>query len=261
MLVGIALFGVFVLVVLTVLDSRIGDEGATDLPTATAPPTPGVEPPPVSPVPSEDPARSPRPRPQGQLAEWSSRMSDELGIPGSALEAYGYAESAMRWTDPNCGLSWSVLAGVGAVESGHGRYGGADLDETGRSHPPIRGIPLDGRDGVRLITDTDNGRLDGDRVFDRAVGPLQFIPNTWRQWSRDADRDGVADPNDLDDAALAAAHYLCDSGVDLRVADEFLEAVSRYNASGEYVQNVLDHADHYGSKSVRLTSGRSQADE
>ena len=41
---------------------------------------------------------------------------------------------------------------------------------------------------------------------------MQFIPSTWRTWQTDGDGDGVADPNDIDDAALAAAGYLCQSG-------------------------------------------------
>ena len=58
---------------------------------------------------------------------------------------------------------------------------------------PIIGLPLDGSHGVKRIEDTDDGRLDGDPVFDRAIGPLQFIPTTWEDWASDADGDGVAD--------------------------------------------------------------------
>ncbi len=52
-------------------------------------------------------------------------------------------------------------------------------------------------------------------TWQRATGPLQFIPSTWERWGSDGDGDGVADPQDIDDAAYAAARYLCASGADL----------------------------------------------
>ena len=132
------------------------------------------------------------------------------GIPEVAKEAYEGAAAAA-----GCGVPWSLLAAIGRVESNHGRFAGATLLSDGRSDPPIVGIPLDGRPGVARITDTDGGRHDGDAVYDRAVGPMQFIPGTWAMFATDGDRDGKADPFDLDDAAAAAATYLCRAGGDL----------------------------------------------
>ncbi|WP_181188442.1 lytic transglycosylase domain-containing protein [Actinopolyspora mortivallis] len=245
---GLTMFAVLVLLA-TVLEPE--ESGRRVLPTATAPPQAGAQPPEVEVLPGTA-AFGRSGRPQDRLSEWAGSMNERLNIPLAALEAYGYAELALRRSRPDCGLSWSVLAGIGAVESGHGRYGGADLDETGRPDPPIRGVPLDGSEGVRLIEDTDDGRLDGDETYDRAVGPLQFIPGTWRDWGRDADGDGVADPDDMDDAALAAGYYLCSEDTDLRRAGQFRDAVLRYNASGDYLQQVLDHADDYGKRSREL---------
>lgn len=222
------------------------------LPTATAPPDPGVDPPPVRLLPPGAEPRSPA-GPQRQLGDWASSMSEELDIPGAALEAYGYAAVALAESDPECEVSWPVLAGIGAVETHHGRYAGAELDNTGRTSEPIRGVALDGTGDVRLIRDTDGGRLDGDPVYDRAVGPMQFIPTTWQRWGRDADGDGAADPDDIDDAAMSAARYLCESGGDLRDAEHFWNALLEYNASADYVQKVLDHADYYGRRSHRLS--------
>ncbi|SDP17802.1 Transglycosylase SLT domain-containing protein [Actinopolyspora xinjiangensis] len=253
LLSGLAMLAVLVLLA-GLLDGG-GRHESSRLPTATAPPRAGAQPPDVRPLPGAADFASTS-RPQRQLADWAGNLSEELNIPLAALEAYGYAELALERTRPDCGLSWSVLAGIGAVESGHGRYGGADLDSTARPEPPIRGVPLDGSEGVRLIRDTDGGKLDGDSTYDRAVGPLQFIPSTWRTWGRDGDADGEADPDDLDDAALAAGYYLCDSGNDLRRAEQFRDSVLRYNASGEYVQQVLDHADDYGKRSRELLRKR-----
>lgn len=97
------------------------------------------------------------------------------------------------------------------------------------------------------IRDTDGGALDGDRVYDRAVGPMQFIPTTWQRWGVDADGDGVANPDDLDDAALAAAGYLCASGGDLTTATGWQSAVLTYNRSDSYVREVLSRADGYAT--------------
>ena len=108
-------------------------------------------------------------------------------------------------------MPWTLLAGIGRVESDHGRYGGSELGTDGLPRPAIVGIALNGVGPVAAIADTDNGRWDGDKVWDRAVGPMQFIPSTWQYAGRDGDGDGVENPNDLDDAALAAADYLCPS--------------------------------------------------
>ncbi|MEV0089176.1 lytic murein transglycosylase [Saccharopolyspora sp. NPDC050642] len=234
--------------------SSTRSSGEFALPSAVAPPDPGVDPPSVRLL---APGGSPLPvsaRPQGQLAGWSESMADELNIPRAALQAYGYAQQLIAANSPNCGLSWSVLAGIGAVESSHGRYGGARLDETGRPSIPVIGLPLDGSTGVKRIPDTDGGEFDGDRVWDRAVGPLQFIPSTWRDWQYDADGDGVADPQDIDDAAVAAGNYLCSVGGDLRDPERFWKALLTYNESRSYGQEVLDYADYYGKASRRIPS-------
>lgn len=220
-------------------------------PPAVAPPDPGVAAPPVRLLDPATPALGIEQRPQKQLTGWAKSMSPQLNIPQAALQAYGYAARAADAEHPGCGLSWPVLAGIGAIETSHGRYGGSELDGTGRPSNPIRGLPLNG-DGVKSVPDTDGGQLDGDPHVDRAVGPLQFIPDTWREHGRDADGDGVADPNDIDDAALTAAGYLCEAGGDLRQPEPFWQALLAYNRSESYGQDVLDHADQYGRKSREL---------
>ena len=83
-------------------------------PSASAPPDPGIDPPAVQVL--DEGARSPQ-RPQAQLADWSKRMSDRLNIPRAALQAYGYAQLAMGADAAECGLRWTVLAGIGAFAS------------------------------------------------------------------------------------------------------------------------------------------------
>ena len=166
-------------------------------------------------------------------------------IPRQFLELYRGAVAARCPT-----LPWSVLAAVGKIESNHGRHGGEEVQSDGRIEPPIIGIPLDGTRGTARILDTDGGRFDGDAVYDRAVGPMQFIPSTWRSYGVDASGDGVADPHNAIDATWSAARYLCALGADdpSRVAD----ALWSYNNSWEYVDGVLTQAATYATGAVGI---------
>ena len=76
-------------------------------------------------------------------------------------------------------------------------------------------------------------------------GPMQFIPTTWAIRGRDGDGDGIADPHNLYDAALAAGRYLCRLGGDLRQPDNLREAYFGYNTSSAYVELVERHAQRY----------------
>ncbi|HEX6075298.1 MAG TPA: lytic murein transglycosylase [Micromonosporaceae bacterium] len=189
-------------------------------------------------------------RPQDTLAAWAGDL-ERIGVPKVALQAYGYAELALAQSEPNCRLSWTTLAGIGRIESNHGRSHGATLLADGRSNPPVVGLPLDGGPGRKEIKDTDGGELDGDPTYDRAVGPMQFIPTTWQRWATDGDGDGRSDPFDIDDAALAAGRYLCAGGRNLSTGDGWWNAILSYNQVDSYVRDVYAAADEYG----RLSRG------
>src|SRR3954449_11444111 len=168
------------------------------------------------------------------------------GIPNVALNAYRVAAARMADADPGCGIDWSLLAGIGRVESNHGRFGGASLNPDGSTSPKIIGPPLDGGQ-FAYIGDTDGGTWDGDTRYDRAVGPMQFIPSTWRAYAVDGDGNGTTDPTNINDAALGAAHYLCVAGGDLRTSAGQRRAVLAYNHSDSYVAEVLALANAYAS--------------
>ncbi len=130
-------------------------------------------------------------------------------FPLVALDAYWRAAQRLYLDQPQCGVRWWAIAGISRVEGRHGTYGGTSLDPAGATRAPIIGIALDGTRRTRVVADSDAGLLDGDKSFDRAVGPMQFIPTTWARWQADGNDDGTASPHNLYDAALAAAKYLC----------------------------------------------------
>jgi len=170
-----------------------------------------------------------------------------MGIPAAALAAYQRAETVINTADKSCNISWQLIAAIGRVESDHGRYGGNSLNADGLATPGIFGVALDGSNGTSRISDSDAGLYDSDSKFDRAVGPMQFIPSTWRVVGVDADGDGERNPQDIDDAALATAVYLCSGDDDLSTKAGQRASVFRYNHSQSYVDLVLSIMEAYSS--------------
>lgn len=211
----------------------------------SGPPIPrGVPPPAGDPVPAIN-TQGPG-RPADQLREWAERRAPALGIPISALEAYGYAARVAEVENPECHLSWTTLAGIGMVESHHGTYRGAEIAPNGDVSPPIRGVDLDGTNGNLEIIDSETSTAD-DPVYARAMGPMQFIPETWRLYGVDANNDRVISPDNFDDAALSAAGYLCFRGKDLATPRGWMNALRAYNDSEPYARAVRDWATAYAA--------------
>lgn len=175
-----------------------------------------------------------------------------LGIPGAALDAYQFAQRTLAATRPGCHLSWAVLAGIGRIESDHASDG--RVDAFGNTLGSILGPRLDGSPGVAAIPDTDQGMLDGDTVWDRAVGPMQFIPSTWRSFGVDGNGDGAANPNNIYDSTVATGLYLCAGGANLSDPIQLQAAVFRYNHSAAYVDVVLQWAHAYLTGVVPIPS-------
>jgi hypothetical protein len=92
---------------------------------------------------------------------------------------------------------------------------------------------------VATIPDTDNGELDQDLEWDRAVGPFQFIPSTWALF--EAAAGGPRNPHYLPDGLEAVVWHLCPNGE----LDDIEAALLGYNRSQAYVDKVLRWADVY----------------
>ncbi|MBV7249300.1 NlpC/P60 family protein [Streptomyces sp. MW-W600-10] len=181
------------------------------------------------------------------------------GINAVMLSAYTRAAARTPAVRPTCtGMRWSVIAGIGAVESNHaaGRTVAANGDIT----PRIIGPRLDGSGvggNTTAFTDTDGGRHDGDTAYDRAVGPMQFLPSTWSGPSgSDGNDDGTKDPHNAFDAALGTAVYLCGTGTsDLTDGAQLRKAVLRYNNAGWYADKVISRIRAYDQLGDDPTGG------
>ena len=194
----------------------------------------------AAPVPAAAPAAPPTP----ELP--TSAVTSPLGIPTVNVSAYKNAAEILATTQPGCGIDWTLIAGIGRVESTHANDGKAD--DLGQLLEPILGPRLDGTlAGNNVIADTDGGRLDGDPNYDRAVGPMQFLPGTWALYEADGNGDGISDPQNLFDAALATGDYLCDGDLNLRDLGQTTQAILRYNNSMAYVANVLAWSTGYAT--------------
>lgn len=208
----------------------------------------GLPPPAGDPVPPVD-THAPG-RPADQLYEWASRRAAAVAIPVVALEAYAYAARVADVENPKCQIAWTTLAGIGQVESRHGTYHGATLAPNGDVRPPIRGVRLDGTGGTMRIVDSEldsrGGGTGAEPVTTRAMGPMQFIPETWREYGVAAN-DAIASPDNIDDAALTAAGYLCWRGKNLKTAKGWLTALRAYNNSLPYARTVRDWATAYAA--------------
>ncbi|MEU2159102.1 bifunctional lytic transglycosylase/C40 family peptidase [Streptomyces sp. NPDC019396] len=175
--------------------------------------------------------------------------SQVAGVHAVMLAAYTRAAQSVTSLRPKCtGMRWSVIAGIGAVESNHAA--GRTIAPDGTITPRIIGARLDGSGAggnTTAFPDTDGGRWDGDTACDRAVGPTQFLPSTWKGPSgSDGNNDGVKDPHNAYDAALGTAVYLCGTGTsDLRNPAQLRKALLRYNNAGWYADKVTAHIRRY----------------
>lgn len=202
-----------------------------------------------APAPTPQPGNQVKPgKPVGEPQvdpQWVVETAEKAGIPAPAVRAYANAQLAR----PNgCDIGWTTLAGIGWVESQHGTIDGRTLGEDGHSSTPILGPALNGKGFAAIPASPSSTELHGNPTWDHAVGPMQFIPSSWETWAADGDSDGVEDPNDLDDAAMAAVGYLCADGHDLTTGQGWADAVFSYNHAQEYIDAVHAAATSYADR-------------
>ncbi|GAA0269958.1 hypothetical protein GCM10010302_04400 [Streptomyces polychromogenes] len=186
-------------------------------------------------------------RARGGAPAGSSVSAAAAGIPERMFAAYLTGAAQVTSYVPGCrGMRWQVLAGIARVESDHAA--GHLVGASGDISPIITGPRLDGSDAggnTTAIRDTDGGRWDNDSAFDRAVGPFQFLPETFRAYGKDVNKDGQISPHNADDAAASAAVYLCGDGRNLGDREQLRAAIHTYNLSWAYVDDVMSGIDRY----------------
>ncbi|HLG91800.1 MAG TPA: hypothetical protein VKY15_02330, partial [Acidimicrobiales bacterium] len=163
------------------------------------------------------------------------------------------AAAAFAAIDPSCQISWADLAAIGRIESGHAQHAGTRIAANGDTYPPILGPPLDGSNGnAALLQPPGLPYYDGPGPWEQAVGPMQFLPTTWASAGMVGGSDAVPDPNNVFDAAMGAANYLCRAAAGGSLTD--LSVLSRaydaYNHSASYVSEALSDAAYYGATIV-----------
>lgn len=163
-----------------------------------------------------------------------------LDAPDGTLGAYQRAAAIINAT-ADCHLDWMTLAAIARIESNHGRgpQDSHDVDDDGVVTPAFVGKPLNGKAGRGEVHDTDAGKVDGHKRWDAPVGPFGLMPATWATVAVDADGDDVRDPQDIDDASLAAAVVLCAGGTDMADAKALRKALTAYHRTRGFAATVV----------------------
>lgn len=149
--------------------------------------------------------------PATYLASQEPSEAAANGIPENYLTLY--QEAARKE-----GIDWAIVAGVGSVETDHGRlpdHGGNDVNGC-------------------IIGDVDT-------PYGRAKGSMQFIDPTWEAEGVDGDGDGKKDVCNPADAIYSTAAKLVRNGA----PGDYEAAIFAYNHSDVYVSDVLAEADKY----------------
>jgi hypothetical protein len=229
------------------------NSGEFDELTMIVPQRPGVD----GRIGSDKPARADVPvqgATDGRSVVRPGRPNAVNGIPRGVFPAYRRATANLAVVRPNCGLTWPLLAGIGKVESNHAS--GGRVDVAGTTRGKLLGPVLNGRAGLGRIPDTDRGRYDADRVWDRAVGPMQIVPGVWSEFGADGNGDSFRNPNNVYDAVTTVAVYLCSEGDDLKRPRDLVAALLRYQHSKDFVATVLRWMRVYSKSAVLIPNAK-----
>ncbi|MFJ6022323.1 NlpC/P60 family protein [Nocardiopsis alba] len=143
-------------------------------------------------------------------------------IPENYLELY-------REAGEDRGIPWNILAGIGQVESHHGRWDGPGITE--------------GHNDWGAAGPMQFGSLDGSAAGNSWGGePIQDVEDRPDQgYGVDGNGDGIVNVYDPADAIPAAADYLISHGIE----DDVRQAIFGYNHAWWYVDDVLEWAERY----------------
>ncbi len=156
----------------------------------------------------------------GMNADGTTTLSGSAGsvqIPSAMLTLYQSAATECP------GLSWTVLAAIGTVESGN---------------------------GTSTLPGVDSGANSAG-----AEGPMQMLPATFAEYDQPVPAGGASPPSPYDatDEVYAAERMLCANGAGS--SSTLAAAIYAYNHSGAYVSEVTAIAASLAGGSTSPTSG------
>lgn len=153
------------------------------------------------------------------------------------VQASGYAEDSIpenyleiyQRVGEEKGVPWNVLAGIGQVESHHGRWDGPGITE--------------GHNDWGAAGPMQFGALDGSAAGNSWGGePIMPVADRPEQgYGQDGNGDGIVNVYDPEDAIPASADYLIAHGAET----DLRKAIYGYNHAWWYVDDVLEWADKY----------------
>lgn len=153
-----------------------------------------------------------------------------------------------------CRVPASVLSGIAEAVSNVEFLEGHAIDSDGNLQPPLYGVRGDGtQSGLATLVDTDDGTIDDDPDWDRPVGAFQMLPTSWANHGLDGNNDGVADPQNLWDAAASASNFLCAMGAGTDLDGAIRRYVGSEALAAEVFENLNDVVEVRG---ITQTKGR-----
>lgn len=163
------------------------------------------------------------------IARATTTLAGGLGIPERVLAAYRNAETQTPVLAAGCEVSWTVTAGIWKITANHTNLAGHTLSSDGRVTPPLTHPPSD---------DSTEERL----------GPGGIPASVWSEIGVDGGKDGRVDPQQVDDAALTAAIYLCHLTPGGVLDDAGLSvALAGYNPQPGWAERVMAWINYYRS--------------
>ena len=115
-------------------------------------------------------------------------------------------------------MHWTLIAGIGRVESTHA-YDGKDADDNGNLLKPVLGLSSTAASAARPSSATPTAARSTATPSTTAPSAHAVPPETWNQYAGDGNGDGIADPQNLFDSALTTGKYLCDGGLNMQGSD------------------------------------------
>lgn len=163
----------------------------------------------------------------GLCVDWWANVSGDTSPSydiRSHQELYTLYQRVEQWS----GLPWQILWGIHAEETSLGKNLGTTQ---------VMSV-LPSAQKKYFFQICRELHWDPERVYGShkgAIGPFQFIPETWIRHAVDGNGDGIKDPFNIEDAAYSAANYLLHKGG----RQDLQKAIWHYNQDPKYVRRVM----------------------